>query len=327
MRQFGKLAPAWGVDPAMEDKSEVWAKINRIAESMQMHSPQPNSEGESQCGSTKSGQERREPPRRRSRLMGELELLVRQQCEEAQRQIEEIMRVLAASKTAHSDSEVGEAPYARPRMAEKETISFIMATTTCTRFTDEYQLFEELGKGAFSVVKRCLKISTGQEFAAKIINTKKLSARVTSPTSMSDRSTTADSVILWTLPVQFMLGVAGTVETRNMMSEDQTLERQVKATQEIRMQAHHRPSVWWEEVVLHESFSDEQWIETFRVIRATFNQLVELVRVDMEPSPIHVRTPVPLQKRVGIALYKLLGPLIRQNCTQQNGCPLQRELG
>uniref|UniRef100_A0A673KUL8 calcium/calmodulin-dependent protein kinase n=1 Tax=Sinocyclocheilus rhinocerous TaxID=307959 RepID=A0A673KUL8_9TELE len=52
-----------------------------------------------------------------------------------------------------------------------------MASTTCTRFTDEYQLYEELGKGAFSVVRRCLKISTGQEYAAKIINTKKLSAR------------------------------------------------------------------------------------------------------------------------------------------------------
>ncbi|KAM6894995.1 calcium/calmodulin-dependent protein kinase type II delta chain isoform 4-T4 [Lycodopsis pacificus] len=52
-----------------------------------------------------------------------------------------------------------------------------MATTTCTRFTDEHQLYEELGKGAFSVVKRCMKISTGQEYAAKIINTKKLSAR------------------------------------------------------------------------------------------------------------------------------------------------------
>ncbi|XP_055496786.1 calcium/calmodulin-dependent protein kinase type II subunit delta isoform X3 [Leucoraja erinacea] len=51
------------------------------------------------------------------------------------------------------------------------------STTTCTRFTDEYQLFEELGKGAFSVVRRCMKISTGQEYAAKIINTKKLSAR------------------------------------------------------------------------------------------------------------------------------------------------------
>ncbi|XP_072314662.1 calcium/calmodulin-dependent protein kinase type II delta 1 chain isoform X3 [Eucyclogobius newberryi] len=52
-----------------------------------------------------------------------------------------------------------------------------MASTTCTRFTDEYQLYEELGKGAFSVVRRCMKNSTGQEYAAKIINTKKLSAR------------------------------------------------------------------------------------------------------------------------------------------------------
>uniref|UniRef100_A0A8C0TW49 calcium/calmodulin-dependent protein kinase n=3 Tax=Laurasiatheria TaxID=314145 RepID=A0A8C0TW49_CANLF len=51
------------------------------------------------------------------------------------------------------------------------------STATCTRFTDEYQLFEELGKGAFSVVRRCMKIPTGQEYAAKIINTKKLSAR------------------------------------------------------------------------------------------------------------------------------------------------------
>ncbi|TWW60186.1 Calcium/calmodulin-dependent protein kinase type II subunit beta [Takifugu flavidus] len=50
-----------------------------------------------------------------------------------------------------------------------------MATTT--RFTDEYQLYEELGKGAFSVVRRCVKLCTGQEYAAKIINTKKLSAR------------------------------------------------------------------------------------------------------------------------------------------------------
>ncbi|XP_018608582.1 calcium/calmodulin-dependent protein kinase type II subunit gamma-like isoform X2 [Scleropages formosus] len=48
---------------------------------------------------------------------------------------------------------------------------------TSTRFTDEYQLYEELGKGAFSVVRRCVKKSTGQEYAAKIINTKKLSAR------------------------------------------------------------------------------------------------------------------------------------------------------
>ncbi|XP_069466765.1 calcium/calmodulin-dependent protein kinase type II subunit gamma isoform X15 [Ambystoma mexicanum] len=51
------------------------------------------------------------------------------------------------------------------------------APATCTRFTDDYQLYEELGKGAFSVVRRCVKKSSNQEYAAKIINTKKLSAR------------------------------------------------------------------------------------------------------------------------------------------------------
>lgn len=32
-------------------------------------------------------------------------------------------------------------------------------------------------RGAFSVVRRCVKVLSGQEFAAKIINTKKLSTR------------------------------------------------------------------------------------------------------------------------------------------------------
>ena len=73
-----------------------------------------------------------------------------------------------------------------------------MALVTCTRFTDEYELKEELGKwviaviykndlwwfkiiyffrGAFSIVRRCVQLSSGTEFAAKIINTKKLSQR------------------------------------------------------------------------------------------------------------------------------------------------------
>uniref|UniRef100_A0A8I5ZX82 calcium/calmodulin-dependent protein kinase n=5 Tax=cellular organisms TaxID=131567 RepID=A0A8I5ZX82_RAT len=68
----------------------------------------------------------------------------------------------------------------RPSAAERtpSPIATAMATTvTCTRFTDEYQLYEDIGKGAFSVVRRCVKLCTGHEYAAKIINTKKLSAR------------------------------------------------------------------------------------------------------------------------------------------------------
>ncbi|CAG5090085.1 Oidioi.mRNA.OKI2018_I69.PAR.g12457.t1.cds [Oikopleura dioica] len=44
-------------------------------------------------------------------------------------------------------------------------------------FNDEYELKEELGKGAFSIVRRCVKKVNGEEYAAKIINTRKLSAR------------------------------------------------------------------------------------------------------------------------------------------------------
>ena len=54
-----------------------------------------------------------------------------------------------------------------------------MAQNATTKFTDNYELKEELGKGAFSVVRRCVQKATGLEFASKIINTKKLSARGT----------------------------------------------------------------------------------------------------------------------------------------------------
>ena len=44
-------------------------------------------------------------------------------------------------------------------------------------FSDNYDLKEKLGKGAFGTVKRCVRRSTGEEFAAKIISTARLSRR------------------------------------------------------------------------------------------------------------------------------------------------------
>ncbi|EDV21549.1 uncharacterized protein TRIADDRAFT_50756 [Trichoplax adhaerens] len=50
-------------------------------------------------------------------------------------------------------------------------------STSGTSFTKKYDLKEELGKGAFSVVRRCIRMSDKDEFAVKIINTKNLSPR------------------------------------------------------------------------------------------------------------------------------------------------------
>ncbi|KAL7057565.1 hypothetical protein AAHC03_016920 [Spirometra sp. Aus1] len=52
-----------------------------------------------------------------------------------------------------------------------------MASQGGPRFSSLYELKEELGRGAFSVVKRCIQLSTNLEFAAKIISTAKLSQR------------------------------------------------------------------------------------------------------------------------------------------------------
>ncbi|KAK6171562.1 hypothetical protein SNE40_019722 [Patella caerulea] len=64
------------------------------------------------------------------------------------------------------------------RVTEAGNLAFIMAgQTSLVKFNDIYELKEELGKGAFSIVRRCVQKASGLEFAAKIINTKKLSAR------------------------------------------------------------------------------------------------------------------------------------------------------
>lgn len=44
-------------------------------------------------------------------------------------------------------------------------------------FADQFELKGDLGRGAFSVVKRCTLTRTGQDFAAKIINVKGMSQR------------------------------------------------------------------------------------------------------------------------------------------------------
>ncbi|VFV21182.1 calcium calmodulin-dependent protein kinase [Lynx pardinus] len=53
----------------------------------------------------------------------------------------------------------------------------MLATVSCTGCHADGWAWERWWQGAFSVVRRCVKLCTGHEYAAKIINTKKLSAR------------------------------------------------------------------------------------------------------------------------------------------------------
>lgn len=53
----------------------------------------------------------------------------------------------------------------------------VMLTVLLTHLISLSPVFFFPPRGAFSVVRRCVKLCTGQEYAAKIINTKKLSAR------------------------------------------------------------------------------------------------------------------------------------------------------
>lgn len=53
------------------------------------------------------------------------------------------------------------------------------------------------------------------------------------------------------------------------------------------------------------NFNDDDWRENFRMSRQNFCHLVAAVAQYMSPSDNCVRAPVPLDKRVAIALYKL----------------------
>lgn len=65
-----------------------------------------------------------------------------------------------------------------------------------------------------------------------------------------------------------------------------------------------RSNDWWDRIVATE-FADEDWKENFRMSRASFNELVLLLEPFMSPKTYCVRQPLPVQKRVAIALFKM----------------------
>ncbi|TGZ45962.1 uncharacterized protein [Temnothorax longispinosus] len=63
---------------------------------------------------------------------------------------------------------------------------------------------------------------------------------------------------------------------------------------------------FWDDIVLN-TYDDAQWLESFRMRKDTFNKLCDIVKRELEPKPIFLksREPLSVQKQVAVALYKL----------------------
>ena len=72
------------------------------------------------------------------------------------------------------------------------------------------------------------------------------------------------------------------------------------------------PYIWEErrfklcwEVTIPRDFTHKHWIEDFRMSRETFFQLCDIIGPFVGPQEITRRPPVPTEKRIAIAIYKL----------------------
>lgn len=67
-----------------------------------------------------------------------------------------------------------------------------------------------------------------------------------------------------------------------------------------------RTSDWWENTAAE--FTDDQWLQHFRVSRETFSYLCRTLKHHLKRQDTTYRLCIPLQKRVALALYKLANP-------------------
>lgn len=64
-----------------------------------------------------------------------------------------------------------------------------------------------------------------------------------------------------------------------------------------------RISDWWENAAA--TFTDDQWLQRFRVSRETFSYLCTTLKPQLKRQDTTYRLCIPLQKRVALTLYKL----------------------
>lgn len=65
-----------------------------------------------------------------------------------------------------------------------------------------------------------------------------------------------------------------------------------------------RVTDWWD-IQVQRRFTEEDWLENFRMKKSTFQYICEKVKIEMSPKRKTVRDPIPLEKRVAIAIFKM----------------------
>ena len=68
-----------------------------------------------------------------------------------------------------------------------------------------------------------------------------------------------------------------------------------------------RSSDWYDRIVL-QTFTDEQWVENFRITRQTFNKVYRVLEPDLSPMENTVRDALDVQKQVALMIYWLATP-------------------
>ncbi|XP_075778966.1 uncharacterized protein LOC142827399 [Pelodiscus sinensis] len=75
---------------------------------------------------------------------------------------------------------------------------------------------------------------------------------------------------------------------------------------------------WWDRVVLG-LWDDQQWLRNFRMRKRTFQQLCTWLTPALQRATTRLRAPIPVNKRVTIALWKLATPDSYRSVAQQFG--------
>ncbi|XP_077677961.1 uncharacterized protein LOC144267673 isoform X1 [Eretmochelys imbricata] len=64
---------------------------------------------------------------------------------------------------------------------------------------------------------------------------------------------------------------------------------------------------WWDHIVM-QTWDDQHWVQYFHMKKATFLELCEQLTPILQRKETHMRSPLPVQKRVAITVWKLATP-------------------